>query len=200
MKNDFQIILNIIQKSTKRVEILPSAEIVNDSLIRSYKTSDNKLLMVLLDNVGGIVIDNWIRIYGSGELNIISRNSLSSIKEIVIAEDVLGGLFVLLENGNIGYFAPDILEIEDTEMNLRDFLYWCFFGETDRYYMDYRWEEWQKDTEKLKLNEGISFYPFLFTEADRLECRSRKIVPIDEIINIEFYFSNQINMIGRDNE
>lgn len=38
---------------------------------------------------------------------------------------------MFLENGNIGYFAPDCLELEDMEISLSQFLYWCLYGDTD---------------------------------------------------------------------
>lgn len=121
-------------------------------------------------------------------MNFISRNNLCPFNNIVIAEDILGGLFIFLENGNIGYFAPDCLELEDMEISLSQFLYWCLHGDTDTFYKDYRWKDWKKDVSNLKNNEGVAFYPFLWAKAENLESRHREIVPIDEIIGLEFDF------------
>lgn len=192
MDNTFQKILDNIKKSTKAVNVLASDDIIKDILKKTYKIHDKSLLALLLENTGGIVIDNWIRFYGTGELNFISRNKLCPFNNIVIAEDILGGLFMFLENGNIGYFAPDCLELEDMEISFSQFLYWCFHGDTDTFYKDYRWKDWQIDVSNLKNNEGIAFYPFLWTKAENLECRHREIVPIDEIIRLEFDFLEQL--------
>lgn len=192
MDNTFQKILDDIKKSTKSVNVLPSDDAIRETLQKTYKINSKSLLAILLENTGGIVIDHWIRFYGSGEINFISRNNLFPINDIVIAEDILGGLFVFLENGNIGYFAPDCLELEDMEISLSQFLYWCLHGDTDTFYKDYRWKDWQKDVSNLKNSEGVAFYPFLWAEAENLESRSRKIVPIDEIIGLEFDFLKQM--------
>lgn len=195
MNNNFQKILDDIEKSTKIVNILSSDEYIKNILKKTYEINSTSLLAVLLENTGGIIIDNWIRFYGTGEVNFVSRNSLFPFENIVIAEDILGGLFVCLENGNIGYFAPDCLELEDMEIGFSQFLYWCLHGDTDTFYKDYRWKDWQKDISHLKNSEGIAFYPFLWAEAESLESRSRKIVPIDEIIRLEFDFLKQMHEI-----
>lgn len=194
MDNTFQKILDDIKSSTKAVDVLASDNAIKDILKKTYKINSKSLLAVLLENTGGIVIDNWIRFYGTGEVNFISRNNLCPINNIVIAEDILGGLFIFLENGNIGYFAPDCLELEDMEISLSQFLYWCLHGDTDTFYKDYRWKDWKKDVSNLKNNEGIAFYPFLWAKAENLESRHRKIVPIDEIIGLEFDFLKQTNV------
>lgn len=116
----------------------------------------------------------------------------SPFNNIVIAEDIIGGLFMFLENGNIGYFAPDCLELEDMEISLSQFLYWCLHGDTDTFYKDYRWRDWQRDVSNLKNSEGVAFYPFLWAKAEDLESRHREIVPIDEIIGLEFDFLKQM--------
>lgn len=192
MDNTFQKILDDIKKSTKAVNVLPSDGAVKAELKKTYKINSKSLLAILLENTGGIVIDNWIRFYGTGEINFISRNNLIPFTEIVIAEDILGGLFIVSENGNISYFAPDCLELEDMEISFGQFLYWCLHGDTDTFYMDYRWKDWQKDAADIKNNEGVAFYPFLWAEAENLESRNRKIVPIDEIIGLEFDFLKQM--------
>lgn len=192
MDNTFQKILDDIKKSTKAVNVLPSDDAVKAELKKTYKINSKSLLAILLENTGGIVIDNWIRFYGTGEINFIFRNNLIPFTEIVIAEDILGGLFIVSENGNISYFAPDCLELEDMEISFGQFLYWCLHGDTDTFYMDYRWKDWQKDAADIKNNEGVAFYPFLWAEAENLESRNRKIVPIDEIIGLEFDFLKQM--------
>ena len=188
MDTHFQKLLDDIKKSTKTVHILPSEDTIKSVLKNTYEINSKSLLSVILEYTGGIIIDNWIRIYGTGEINFISRNNLFPFDNIVIAEDILGGLFVCIENGNIGYFAPDCLELEDMEIGFSQFLYWCLQGDTDTFYRYYRWKDWQKDVLHLKSSEGIAFYPFLWAEAESLESRSRRIVPMDEIIRLEFDF------------
>ena len=185
-------ILDDIKSSTKTIKILPSNNAVKKGIREKYEINPESLLGMILENTGGIIIDNWIRLYGAGELDFVSRNAMFPFDNLVVAEDILGGLFVYLDNGNIGYFAPDCLELEDMEIHFNQFLYWCLHGDTDTFYMDYRWKNWQEDISNLNCNEGVAFYPFLWTQ-ERIEKRSRRIVPINEIIGLEFDFLKQIS-------
>lgn len=189
MDEKFRKILDDIENSAKAVKVLPSDDSVRERLWDKYEINPQSLLGRLLENTGGIIIDNWLRFYGTGEIDFVSRNNLFPFDELVIAEDVLGGLFIYLENDNIGYFAPDCLELEDMEIHLNQFLYWCLHGDTDTFYKDYRWENWQSDLSNLGCDEGVAFYPFLWAEA---ESRERRIVPMDEIIGLEFDFVRQM--------
>lgn len=189
----FQNILDDIEKSDKMVKVMPSDEMVKERLFQEYSINPESLLGVILENIGGIIIDNWLRFYGAGEINFVLRNKIVPFDYIVIAEDILGGLFLCLDNGNIGYFAPDCLELEDMEINLSQFLYWCIHGDTDMFYADYRWQGWQEDILDLETDKGVAFYPFLWADAESLESRHRSIVPIKEIIELEFDFLKQIH-------
>ena len=192
MEEVFEKILNDINSSSKTIEVLPCDDSAKKRIEETYQISAKSLVGTLLAHTGGIMIDHWIRIYGAGEIDFASRNALFPFDNIVLAEDILGGLFVALDNGNIGYFAPDCLEFEDMEIHFNQFLYWCIHGDTDTFYIDYRWQGWQEDCAKLKCSEGIAFYPFLWADAEDLESRTRRTVPMDEIIGLEFDFLKQL--------
>lgn len=200
MDEKFKKILDDIESSKKSVKILPNNPSAKARMKEKYEINPDSLLGILLENTGGIVIDNWIRFYGNGEIDFTSRNSLFPFDNLVVAEDVLGGLFLYLENGNIGYFAPDCLEAEDMGIHFSQFLYWCLHGDTDTYYADYRWENWQKDLSDLEYDEGVAFYPFLWAQAENLESRKRRIVPVDEIIRLEFEFLRQMQSLKQNEE
>ncbi len=189
---NFKDLLNDIRSSEKAIKILPVQDSSKERIKGKYDIKQDSLFGVILENTGGIVIDNWIRFYGAGELDLVSRNELYPFDNLAIGEDILGGLFLFLESGNIGYFAPDCLEVEDMEIRFNRFLYWCLHGDTDTFYMDYRWENWQEDVLNLSSNEGVAFYPFLWANAKDLESRKRSKVPIDEIIRLEFDFLDQM--------
>lgn len=193
MNERFQKLLDEIKRSTKDIKILPSDDQAREKWKEKYDIPSESLLGVLLEGTGGIIIDNWIRFYGSGEVDFVTRNELYPLEGIAIAEDILGGLFVYQENGSIGYFAPDCLSVEDMEISLNQFLYWCLHGDTDTFYMDYRWANWREDVSDIKSDKGIAFYPFLWAEAESLESRTRKIMPIKEIIELEFDILHQLN-------
>ena len=187
----FQRILDEIKSSSKTINVLPLDEAARQAMKEKNTIKSGIQIAAIQETSVGIVNSNWIRLYGSGELNFVTRNSLFPFNEIVIGEDILGGLFICLDDGNIGYFAPDCLEMEDMEIKFGQFVYWCLHGDTDKFYTDYRWDGWQNDASKLKSSEGVAFYPFLWAEAESLESRVRKVVPMDEILRLQFAFLGQ---------
>lgn len=191
MNAAFETVLNDIKSSAKKTEILPSILSVKEELHRTYTVHPDSLHGMLLENTGGIIIERWLRFYGTGELNFIARNRLIPFDNIVVAEDILGGLFMCMENGHIGYFAPDCLELEDMEIGFGSFFGWCLHGDTDTFYKDYRWKHWQEELSDLDYDSGIAFYPFLWAEAKTLEHRKRTVVPMAELIGLEFDFLRQ---------
>jgi hypothetical protein len=188
----FEVILKSIKESPKEVSILPKQDERLLVIKNQYSINIESTLGAIVNNTGGIVVDGWIRIYGAGEIDFSERNKLFPYDEIVVAEDILGGLFIILEGGNVAYFAPDTMEIEDMEISFGQFIYWCLHGDTDTFYIDYRWEHWQEEVESLGLDYGMSFYPYLWAEAACLEKRHRQAIPMKEIIGLEMDFFQQI--------
>lgn len=178
-------ILESVRQSPKRVEVLPVEDAVAQQIAEAYEINRENLLGTVLFQTGGILIDRWIRVYGAGKANFYRRNRDFPFDDILVAEDVVGGLFALLAGGKVGYFAPDALVWEDTELTYGQFLYWCLQGDTDTYYMDFRWKGWAREVEELPMEKGVAFYPFLWAKADFLESRHRETLPMEEIIRLE---------------
>ena len=191
MDERFQNILTDLQSSPKSVQVLPCQQRIREEILAAYSLNPNSLLAALLQHTGGILIDHWLRFYGSGELNFLQRNRLCPIRELVVAEDILGGLFLCLESGGIGYFAPDSLEVEDLEIGMGQLLHWSLHGDTDTFYQDFRWDTWREDVAALSLDQGMGFYPFLWAKAER--GRTRRPLPMAEIIGLEFDFLHQMS-------
>ena len=144
---------------------------VNDEIKKQFKNNysylQDKLFYEVIENCGGIVIDNWIRLYGCGELNVIHKNEMiinDYNLDIMIGEDVIGGIFALKDNV-VFYFAPDSLEWECLDVYYANFMNWL-------------------------ITNGFSLYPFLFSKCD-IEARDRKVVSIDEIIMRNFEFGKK---------
>ncbi|UEL47291.1 DUF2625 family protein [Terrisporobacter hibernicus] len=186
-------ILESIKLSSKKVEILPVEETVLRQISNTFKIKEDSLFGNIVLNTGGLVIDNWIRIYGAGKANFFQRNVKFPYNNLLVAEDILGGLFALIDNGNIGYFAPDTLTWEDNDLSYSEFIYWALHGDTDTYYQDYRWNMWQNDIENVDINNGVSFYPFLWAEEDSFEKRVRKEIPMEEIIQFQFDMASRLD-------
>ena len=76
MESTFQNILDDI-KNSKKQWLFFQADSIKAEVKNTYKINNKSLLAVLLEHTGEIIIDHWIRLYGAGEVNFISRNSLS---------------------------------------------------------------------------------------------------------------------------
>ena len=173
---------------TKRNNISLYKEIDKDTVNQfeeKYSKFQNKFFYEQFTNSGGIIIDNWIRIYGCGDINVVEKNKLynkDNNMDILIGEDVLGGLFALKDD-LIYYFAPDANEWENLNIYYTQFLDWIVNNNQsiNKFYELFRWNKWEEDCKKLKLTEGVSFYPLLNFKCNINE-RSIRIISIDELI------------------
>ena len=173
---------------TKRNNISLYKEIDKDTVNQfeeKYSKFQNKFFYEQFTNSGGIIIENWIRIYGCGDINVVEKNKLynkDNNMDIIVGEDVLGGLFALKDDF-IYYFAPDTNEWENLNIYYTQFLDWIVNNNqsVNKFYELFRWNKWEEDCKKLKLTEGVSFYPLLNFKCNINE-RSRRIISIDELI------------------
>lgn len=173
---------------TKRNNISLYKEIDKDTVNQfeeKYSKFKNKFFYEQFTNSGGIIIDHWIRIYGCGDINIVEKNKLynkDNNMDIIVGEDVLGGLFALKDD-LIYYFAPDTNEWENLNIYYTQFLDWILNNNQsiNKFYELFRWNKWEEDCKKLKITEGVSFYPLLNFKCNINE-RSIRIISIDELI------------------
>ena len=166
-------------------------ETIKEQFENKYTQFKDKFFYEQFTRSGGIVVDNWVRLYGCGELNVIDKNeryNSSNTVDILIGEDVLGGLFGLKE-GLVYYFAPDTNQWENLNIFYTQFIDWLVNKQdnVNQFYELYRWNSWKEDCKELKLTEGYHFYPLLQSSCD-INKRDRKVISIDELIrfNIEF--------------
>ena len=159
-----------------------------------YKIESNTFLGTILYKTGGITFDNWVRVLGAGERDIIYCNELLKISDMfIVAEDILGGLFAISNDNYIWYFAPDSLEWENLEILYSQFIQWLIDGDVEKFYEIFRWDNWRNDIKSIALSDGIAFYPFLWAKCDSISERSRKIIPLDEIVKLQFEFRKQLD-------
>ena len=55
------------------IEILEKSENIITDLYNIYNKYSDRLFFSVMENCGGIIIDNWIRLYGCGQLNVIEK-------------------------------------------------------------------------------------------------------------------------------
>lgn len=169
------------------IEILEKSENIITDLYNIYNKYSDRLFFSVMENCGGIIIDNWIRLYGCGQLNVIEKNkkyNKENTVDIILGEDIIGGLFAL-KDGFVYYFAPDTLKWENLNIYYANYIDWLINSNEDvnKFYELYRWDTWKDDVSNISLDNGVSFYPPLFTKYNINE-RSKKVIPMDEIIGI----------------
>jgi len=162
---------------------------------------------------GGLLVDaGWVRILGAGhprlprslpEWNLSCGVDLASTGFILVADDVLGGFFALNggalspeKQGVVFYLAPDTLEWESLDRGYSDFLRWLFDGDLALFFDQRRWPEWQKEISALPGDHGFSIYPFLWAEGPPIQERSRRSVPLAELLSLHLSFRAQLNGRG----
>lgn len=62
MDEMFQKILDEIKSSSKTINVLPPDEAVRQAVKEKYRIKSGSLMAAILENTGGIVIDNRIRL------------------------------------------------------------------------------------------------------------------------------------------
>ena len=153
----FEDFKGVLDGATTKVSLINPDEKAVAHLKEVYPFHEETFFGVVLSKTGGIVIDNWIRIYGSGKYDFYRKNtSLSEWGALIVAEDIVGGLFSLDGNGIINYFAPDSLQWESLDIKYSQFIQWAMSKErVDKYYETFRWDGWEKDSAWVGLFKGF---------------------------------------------
>lgn len=209
MNNELWNEINEMFMNSGRQVIINTKSFENGAKTKDIlKITANSALGSVVLNTSGIVVDNWIRIFGHDcETNIgitaynkIDSNGIATKieKMLIVADDVVGGIFALNAGkfntgiGVVWYFAPDTLEWESLELKYSEFLAWIAQGNIDDFYGTMRWSSWREICKKVKFDEAILIYPFLWSKELQIESADKKIVPAEELFEINQEYSKKI--------
>lgn len=190
-----------IKEAKNNMEVLPKDSKRADNALYESQVTTRSPMGAVIYETGGILVDNgWIRILGSGckqfDRSLMDWNKGKSftklgdqLRYLLIADDVIGGFFAInagafgqTDIGKVFYFAPDNLKWESIGLSYSNFLIFCFSGDIKKFYDGFQWAGWKKDMKTVDGNQGISCFPFLFTEEGKdINEVSRKVVPIQEL-------------------
>lgn len=204
--NAWMMILSWIQESKIDVTVLDNERDTGEEVLFQLQVTNKSTLGAIASETGGMLVDNgWLKILGSGHSQIygslnVNHESFPFNEGFVVAYDVVGGVFAInseyfdKNSRNVYYFAPDTLEWEDTGKGYTDFIYWLFHGDLNSYYEYFRWKGWREDIKKLREDQGISIYPYLWTEEGKnIEACHKEAIPFKEIWGIQNQFKSRIN-------
>lgn len=202
MNSIWKEIINIANQANRTIIFLKEDVIDRKEECERLGIPSKTVLYSVVSNSNGIIIDNWIRIWGQdSSLNNGLFYYNSKFKDyisgmILVACDVVGGLFAINitrfnDNNLIWYFAPDTLDWECLDMKYNEFLAWTFQENIDEFYETMRWKNWEEDVKGFEINKAILVYPFLWAKECDIENATKKLVAIDEIISMNFDYSNK---------
>lgn len=201
-----------ISEATNRVEVLPPQDPDRaEALVETQVTTRSPMGAVIYES-GGILIDNgWLRILGSGHPRLPrslpgwNKSVGLDLAEgpppfLLVADDVVGGFFAIDggtfgKAGSVFYYAPDSLSWEDLCVGYGDFLFWCFMGDLQKYYLNTRWSGWEAEIANLRGDQGIAIYPPLMAMGPPIASRHRGQVPISELYGL--YVNELPNQPGK---
>lgn len=190
-----------------RAVILPSFKEQGEKELFRLQVTTKSSLGAVAYSTGGILLQNgWLRVLGSGHDNL--PRTITSWTEkckldnvLLVADDVIGGFFALNGGyfdegkGEIFYLAPDTLAWECLEMGYTDFLNWACTGDLSGFYEPFRWNKWETIVPTLDGNQGISIYPYLWSNEAKesgIEKCSKKAVPLEELWGLNLHYREKL--------
>ena len=212
-------VTGLIAQSPVPVEVLAPDRAQCEASLRQLQVTVRSALGAVALNTGGMLVDHgWLRVYGgSGE--VTGMPGLAEVNDfpaepapggvpahgLVIAHDVLGGVFALNlatspacgrpgEPGEVTYFAPDSLAWEPMEGGYGTWITWMLSGKLNRFYQSLRWPGWEAQAAALSPRQGLSVIPFLWTSQARsdLAATSRRPAAMQELLSLHHEFHRQL--------
>jgi hypothetical protein len=184
------------------VDVLPADPASAARCLAALGFTRQSWLGAVVAHSAGLVVDHgWLRVLGSGghRLSDVVSQADPSAARLVIAHDVLGGLFTWMPptpqgRPTVHYFGPDDLGWQDLGQGYADWLYAVLHGSLTRFYDTLRWPGWQAEVAAVGLDQGIHAWPPPWTaEGKDLSTVSRKPIPIDELIA---YYQDTATQLG----
>jgi hypothetical protein len=181
MKFDWNYFKNRLVNSPNDVQVFEKTKIPIGS------TKDDTALEAISNNVSCILVNKYLRILGTSDSmyeNIFSftdefRDIFGEDKYIV-AYDVFGGLFA--SEKTIHYFSPDNLRWEDLGVNYEGFINWIINEDITEFYEPFLGNGMDDLISKVRTDEGIFIYPFLWTKECDMSTVFKKIVPFRDLL------------------
>ncbi|MCB7136273.1 DUF2625 family protein [Cellulosimicrobium marinum] len=197
------------------VEVVPPPAWSLEVLYRLQVTVRSTLGALAL-HTGGVLVDGgWLRILGGGGSGLPDLASVNGLGEpgedsaapsvLVVAYDVLGGTFAINGGGlsgplgDVHWFAPDVLDWVDLGFGQAAFLEWAVSGGAGALYDHLRWPGWYDEIGDVRLDEGLSVYPPLWSQEGRdVASASRTPVALGELVDWHFEMAARMTPVEED--
>lgn len=197
--------------ASRPVEVLDSNPTRAKDVLVALQVTTRSPMGAIAFQTGGLLIDSgWVRLFGGGcsrfEGDLARWNGLGPRPltdafdgAMLVGHDAIGGFFAL-DGGALGegkghayYLAPDTLSWEKLTDSYSALLVFLLQGDLAGFYADLRWDGWAHDVKALSPDRGFHFHPPLFAEAEAGTPRSRKDVPMTELLALTLDFMEQLS-------
>lgn len=188
-----------IGRAGNPVEVIPPAATAGADLHRLQVTVRSTLGAVVYET-GGLLIDHgWVRLLGSGgdrlgrslvSWNLTCGLAVPGDRLLLVGDDAVGGLFAINagrfagQSGEIHYFAPDTLSWDGLDLGYSDFVAFLLNGDLAEFYANARWSRWESEVAAIAGHQALSMYPPLWAKASGTDERSRRPVPLQELVGL----------------
>jgi len=170
-----------------------------ETLYRLQVTARSPMGAVAL-HCGALLVEHgWLRILGAGTTGLDDLASINGLGDpasaegppgfLVVAYDVLGGIWAVNggdlpgDPGEVCFWGPDTLSWSPVGGGYGVFLEWALAGHTADFYAELRWPDWEREVDRLNLDEGLSVFPPPWSqEGQDLGAATRKAVPLRELL------------------
>jgi len=199
---------------TRDVEVLDEEGAGHETLEFLHVTERSPLGAVA-SHTGGLLFDGGqVRVLGAGcqrmKCSLVTWNVGRELRGpggyLIVAHDAFGGFYLLnggivpeVDLGECLYFAPDTLRFERMHMSYGGFLQFCCQGDLEKFYAWARWPGWREEVASLQAEQGLSFYPFPWSEEGQdLAKTSRRPVPMSELWYVAMETRSQLEKLAPD--
>ncbi|WP_198161762.1 DUF2625 family protein [Nocardia puris] len=191
------------------ITVLPIEPAQGQSVLFRLQVTAWSTLGALALHTGGIVAEHgWLRILGGGYDGLPDLATANGMGEpgggapgaLTVAVDALGGRFAVNggalpgEPGEICYFGPETLRWEPIGGGHSAFLSWVLSGGHADFYEGMRWPGWAGEVGRLRLDQGLSVVPPLWSAEGRagIAAADRRPVPIGELLALHTDIAAQL--------
>lgn len=190
-----------LAQARRPAELLPPSAQA-DEVLQGLQVTTRSPMGAIAHETGGILIDHgWLRILGSGHerlpRNLRNWNQGRAEGFLLVADDAVGGFFAInggglgADPGALYYLAPDTAQWEALEIGYSDFVQWALSERLTDFYADLRWQGWEQDVLALAPDQGLGFYPFLWTLQGSVATSDRRPLPMSEIYAFNTQFGQE---------
>jgi hypothetical protein len=169
------VIQQAIVEAPYPVVVLPADPVRAAQTAAALGLGTGSWLGAVVTGSGGLLVDHgWLRVLGGGSVepelpDVATANGLPGgyVDRLVVAYDVLGGLFALTRGG-IEFLASQ--RWEPLGVDYPAWLAGMLSGGTDDLYRDLRWTGWEREVAAVSVDHGL-----------RLSESGRRTVSIGEL-------------------